>query len=163
MTTDRANAAFFKELSHPIILRSYRITGLQSKPIPYWASLLYGYLRNAIKTTNRVVEKFPKKVTWYPALIFTFEKNYWIPPRIIFLGAFWKRVFPFNSLSRTDTFGTHCISTINHLSCFQINPRHSRCAALNLARLILDLNLEVVLILEHYDTTRPPPCLPLLS
>jgi hypothetical protein len=64
MTTHRANAALFiSRTFHPIILRSYRITGLQSKPIPYWASRPYGYLSNAIKTTYRVDEKFPQKIT----------------------------------------------------------------------------------------------------
>lgn len=36
------------------------------------------------------------------------------------------------------------------LSCFQINPRHSCCASLNLAPLLLDLNIDVVLIQEPY-------------
>ncbi len=32
------------------------------------------------------------------------------------------------------------------LKCFQINLRHSRCAALNLSQLILDLDIDVILI-----------------
>ena len=36
------------------------------------------------------------------------------------------------------------------LKCFQINLRHSRSAALNLAQLIIDLDIDVVLIQEPF-------------
>jgi hypothetical protein len=36
------------------------------------------------------------------------------------------------------------------LKCFQINLRHSRCAALNLTQRILDLDIDLVLIQEPY-------------
>ena len=36
------------------------------------------------------------------------------------------------------------------LNCYQINLKHSRVAALNLAQLIIDLNLDIILIQEPY-------------
>ncbi len=41
------------------------------------------------------------------------------------------------------------------LKCFQINLRHSRCAALNLSQSILDLDIDVILIQESYAAMSP--------
>jgi hypothetical protein len=41
------------------------------------------------------------------------------------------------------------------LKCLQINLRHSRCAALNLSQLILDLDIDVILIQEPYAAMSP--------
>jgi endonuclease/exonuclease/phosphatase (EEP) superfamily protein YafD len=45
------------------------------------------------------------------------------------------------------------------LKCLQINLRHSRCAALNLSQLILDLDIDVILIQEPYAAIPPPSLL----
>jgi hypothetical protein len=78
------------------MLLIYRIRGLQSKPIPLLGLSAVRILTQRDKNHLSRCWKIPKKNHMIPRLNINLRKKiYWIPPRILFLGAFWKTRFPY--------------------------------------------------------------------
>jgi len=92
------------------MLLIYRIRGLQSKPIPLLGLSAVRILTQRDKNHLSRCWKIPKKNHMIPRLNVNLWKNFIEFHReFYFWERFEKRVFPTDPLSRTDTFGTHCI------------------------------------------------------